>query len=205
MKVAIIGTGNVGRALGASLTNAGHEVTMAATTPESARAAATQIGADAAASALDASEGADVVILAVPYAAVSEVAQEIGQAADGKIVVDVTNPLKPDLSGLAPETSAAEEVQRALPHALVVKAFNTVLASRQANPALDGEAVDGFVAGDDPEAKRTVLSLAESIGLRPLDAGPLSYARYLEGMALLNIAHNALHGGSWTSGWRLVR
>jgi predicted dinucleotide-binding enzyme len=118
--------------------------------------------------------------------------------------VIVTNPLKPDLSGLVTEgTSAAEMLQRRLSRARVVKAFNTVLAANQANPTVDGTQLDGFAAGDD-EAKKTVLELLATIGYRPIDAGPLSAARHLEAMAFLNIALNAANGWAWQSGWKLV-
>ena len=204
MKVAIIGAGNVGTALAGAIVRAGHEVAISATTPESARAAAEKAGATAASSNIDAVTGAEVVILAVPYVVAGpEVANEIRDAVSGKTIVDVTNPLKPDYSGLATEgTSAAEEFQRLLPEASVIKAFNTILASNQASPSSD---IDGYVAGDDPKAKQQVISLVESVGFAPIDVGPLSAARHLEGMAFLNIGLNAANGWSWTSAWRLER
>lgn len=204
MKVAIIGAGNVGKALGTSITRAGHDVTIAARHPEQAQAAAQEIGAQAAESNVAAVTGADVVILAIPYVGASEeVANEIADAVAGKTVIDATNPVKIDYSGLATNgSSAAEEFQKRLPEARVVKAFNTVFAANQANPSAE---IDGYVAGDDADAKQTVLGLIESIGMRPLDVGPLSSARYLEGMANINIGLNAANGWSWTSAWRLDR
>lgn len=204
MKVAIIGAGNVGKALATSITRAGHEVTLSASTPESARQAADEVGARAASSNVDATRDAEVVILAVPYVAAGEdVAQDIRDAVAGKTVVDVTNPLKPDFSGLATEgSSAAEEFQKQLPGASVIKAFNTIFASNQANPSVD---IDGFVAGDDDKAKQRVITLIESIGFSPVDVGPLSAARHLEGMAYINIGLNAQNGWSWTSAWKLDR
>ena len=203
MRVAIIGAGNVGKALATSITRAGHEVTIAAQHPESARAAADQVGAASADSNATAVVDADVVILAVPYtAAGGDVADEIRDRVAGKTVVDVTNPIKPDFSGLATSTSAAEELQARLPEASVVKAFNTIFASNQANPSPD---IDGYVAGDDDKAKRQVISLVESMGFAPVDVGPLTSARHLEGMAFINIGLNAANGWSWTSAWRLRR
>ena len=79
-----------------------------------------------------------------------------------------------------------------------------MFASKQSHPVADGLQLDGFVAGDDPTAKATVLELVGSIGLHPVDVGPLSRARQLEGLAFLNITLNIAHGGSWTSGWKLV-
>lgn len=207
MKVAIIGSGNVGKALGSSISRAGHDVILTANNPEHARAAAAEIGARAADSNVAAVNDADVVILAIPYvAAGQEVASEIVDASAGRVVVDATNPVKEDYSGLATDgSSAAEEFQKRLPDARVVKAFNTVLATNQADPTAADEPIDGFVAGDDGEAKRTVISLVESMGMRPLDVGPLSSARYLEGMAFLNIGLNAANGWGWKSAWRLDR
>ena len=204
MKVAIIGAGNVGKALGSSLTRAGHEVTLAATTPHSAQTAAGEIGVNAADSAAEAVRDSSVTILAVPYVGAGDsVAAEIADAATGRIVIDATNPVKPDYSGLATDgTSAAEEFQRRLPGATVIKAFNTVLAANQANPTPE---IDGYVAGDDAEAKATVLGLVESMGFAPVDVGPLSAARHLEGMAWINIGLNAANGWGWTSAWHLER
>ncbi len=207
MKVAIIGAGNVGKALATSITRAGHEVTLSASSPESAQAAAQEVGASAADSNVSAVRDANVVILAVPYlGAGEEVAAEIRDAVAGRTVVDVTNPLKADYSGFATNgSSAAEEFQKRMPQAKVVKAFNTVFASNQADPRASEKPIDGFVAGDDEGAKRQVLELVESIGLKPLEVGPLSSARHLEGMAYINIGLNAANGWSWTSAWRLER
>ena len=204
MKVAIIGAGNVGKALATSITRAGHGVTMSASTPESARQAAEAVGAEPAPDNATAVRDADVVILAVPYVGAGpEVARDIRDAVDGKAVIDATNPLKPDYSGLATEgTSAAEEFQKQLPTANVVKAFNTIFATNQANP---DRAIDGFVAGDDDKAKQMVISLIDSIGFSPVDVGPLSAARHLEGMAVINIGLNAANGWDWTSAWHLER
>jgi NADPH-dependent F420 reductase len=202
MKVAIIGAGNVGTALAISITRAGHDVTISARTPESARKAAEAVGAQPAPDNATAARDADVVILAIPYVGASEeVAHDIRTAVDGKPVVDATNPMKADFSGLATEgTSAAEEFQKRLPRASVVKAFNTIFASNQANP---DRSIDGFVAGDDLKAKQTVMSLLDSIGFSPVDVGPLSASRHLEGMAVINIGLNASNGWSWSSAWKL--
>ena len=204
MKVAIIGAGNVGKALGGSIARAGHDVVITAGTAEHARAAAEQIGARTADSNIDAVANADVVILAVWYpVAVGEIAPEIAAAANGRVIIDVTNPVKPDLSGLVTgEQSAAEELQQKLPGAHVVKAFNTVFGSNQANPRPE---VQVLVAGDDADAKQQVRQLAESLGMTTIDAGALSAARPLEGMALLNMQINAAQGGDWTSRWVLDR
>jgi hypothetical protein len=205
MEIAIIGAGNVGRGLAAAAVQAGHSVAISATEAENARAAADASGARAAVSNLAAVEGADVVVLAVPYAAVEEIASELATALDGKIVIDVTNRPTPDLASAHPETvSAAEAIQARLPRARVVKAFNTIFAGRLASPVLDGTQLDGFVAADDDLAKARVLELVRSLGFRPVDAGPLGFARTLESMAWLNISLNMRNGWSWQDGWKLA-
>jgi hypothetical protein len=205
MDIAIIGTGNVGGTLAASSVRAGHQVIVSSASPEHAKAAAQATGARAAGSNRAAAETADVVVLAVPYPAVEAVLDELGEVVDGKILIDVTNPLRQDATGLATEgSSAAELIQARVPAARVVKAFNTAFAARQADPVVDGTRLDGFVAGDDQQAKAAVLDLVGSIGFRPIDAGPLAMARSLEAMALLNITLQLRNGWPWQSGWKLV-
>src|SRR5690242_1700025 len=175
MQIAIIGAGNVGRALAGSLTRAGHNVTVSAVHEEHAKEAATQTGATAAASNEEAVSTAELVVLAVPATAHDQLVGEIGDALTGKVVVDVANRPTPSADGQA--TSIAEELQDKLPRSSVVKAFNTAFASFQANPRVGGIAPDGFVAGDDAAAKQRVLDVLESIGFRPVDAGSLAAAR----------------------------
>jgi 8-hydroxy-5-deazaflavin:NADPH oxidoreductase len=201
MQIAIIGAGNVGRALASSLTRAGHDVTLSAAAAQRASDAATQTGASAAATNRDAVSGADVVVLAVPATAHDQLASEIGDALTGKVVVDVANRPTPAPDGTP--TSIAEELQGKLPGSSVVKAFNTLFATRQSEPQVGGIAADGFVAGDDDAAKNKVLAVIGSIGFRPVDAGPLAAARTLEGMAWLNITRN-MAGGTWQDAWVLV-
>jgi predicted dinucleotide-binding enzyme len=201
MKIAIIGAGNVGSALAASALKAGHTLSISASKADSAEQTAARIGAQAARTNKDAVEGAEMVILAVPGDALDSVVRELGRALEGKIVVDVTNQMSPD----ALCESAAERVQKQAPGARVVKAFNTAFASHHADPQVDGTNVDAFVAGDDAEAKKAVLRLAEQIGFRPVDAGGIKMARALEGMALLNIQLNMRgEDWSWQSGWKLL-
>jgi predicted dinucleotide-binding enzyme len=205
MRIAIVGAGNVGSAVARGVAKAGHSVTVTATDPAHAQSVAEQVGGTAAASVADAARDADAVVLAVPWGAVPEVAGQLGDAAAGKVVIDATNPMKADFSGLAvTDRSGAEELQARLPGAPVVKAFNTVFAANQADPAVDGVVLDGFYAGDDARAKETVRDLLAAIGYRPVDAGPLAAALALEHMAFLNIGLNAAHGWSWQSGWKLV-
>ncbi len=91
-----------------------------------------------------------------------------------------------------------------MPGARFVKAFNTIFAGRLSEPVVEGVKLDGFVAGDDAPAREAVLELARSIGLRPIDAGPLAMGRALDAMGLLNISLQIRNGWSWQSGWKLV-
>lgn len=203
MKLAIIGAGNVGRALAESGVRAGHSVVISASDPAHALAAAAATGAQAAPSNEEAVRDADAVVLAVPFAAVEELASSLVGTVDGKVVIDVTNPITPDFTGLA-GTSAAERIQERLPEAHVVKAFNFAFAGNQADPIVDGTPLDGFVAADDEDAKAVVLELTRSIGFRPIDAGPLAMSRSLEALALLIISLQIRHGWSWQNGWKLI-
>jgi 8-hydroxy-5-deazaflavin:NADPH oxidoreductase len=201
MEIAIIGAGNVGKALAGSFTRAGHNVTIAAAHPSHAADAARELGARAASTNAEAIEGSDLVVLAVPESALEAIAADISDAASGKVVVDVSNRPTPSATGAA--TSAAEELQARLPNSKVVKAFNTLFASRQTDPEIGGLKADAFVAADDKAAKQTVLDAVESVGFRPVDAGSLAAARTLEGMGWLNISRN-LAGGTWQDAWILV-
>jgi len=206
MNIAIIGAGNVGRALATSFTRAGHSVLIASRDQADAAAVAAEAGARAVETSAAAAAGSDVVVLAVPFDSAEGVAAEIRDTVAGKPVIDVSNrmafgPAGPTIdSGL----SNAEKLAAWLPEAKVVKAFNTVFASNQVDPIVDGVQLDGFVATDDATARAVVLELVGSIGLRPIDAGPLSRAQQLEQLAFLNIALNATNGWSWQSGWKLA-
>jgi len=205
MKIAIIGAGNVGSAVARGVVKAGHTVSVAASDAAQARSVAEQVGGTAAEGATDAARDADVVVLAVPYGAVADVAAQLSEVTAGKVVIDATNPLTEDMSAMVvSERSGAEEVMAQLPGARVVKAFNTVFASHQAEPLVDGTVLDGFYAGDDEEAKATVRDLLAGIGFRPIDVGPLSRSLSLEHVAFLNIQLNAANDLPMESAWKLV-
>jgi predicted dinucleotide-binding enzyme len=206
MNIAIIGTGNVGSALGGSLVRAGHTVTFAARDAAKAAAVAKTAGATTAATALAAAAAADVVVLAVPYGSAAAVAAEIAPAVAGKVVVDATNPLKADYSGLATDggPSGAEILAAALGGAKVVKAFNTLFAGVQGDPGVLGTTLDALYATDDEAAGHTVAQLAASIGFRPVLVGPLAAARELEALAWLNIRLQLISGGAWQTSYVLV-
>lgn len=205
MRIAIIGAGNVGGAIARAASAAGLDVVVSALDPEHAQTLADSVGGQVAPSSATAVQAADIVVLAVPFGAVEAVTDEIAALVVGKIVIDVTNPLRPDLSGLdVTGRSAAEAIQERLPGASVVKAFNTVLAANQAEPVLDGVPLDGYVASDDPAAKKVVADILADMGYRPVDVGALSTARALEHMAQLNISLNADNNWAWRTGWKLI-
>ncbi len=203
MNIAIIGSGNVGTALARSAVRAGHSVTISSMDTAGAERLAHSVGAQAVSSNQEAVERADVAFLAVPAGAVAELAAELGDAARGKVLVDVTNRATPDPERAAC-TSIAEEVQAQVSDARVVKAINTVFAARQAEPDIGGTPADGYVAGDDQGAKEVVLAFVKSIGLTPYDVGPLAVARTLEGMAWIHISLAMQNNWPWQSAWKIV-
>ncbi|MFC5439206.1 NADPH-dependent F420 reductase [Rhodanobacter ginsenosidimutans] len=193
MNITLIGTGNMGSALAKQLTRAGHTVRITARDLAKAQAlAAANPGAVAAAPA-EALAGSDVVVVATGYVdAVPALRslRSLGSLA-GKVVIDITNPLTADYMGLTLgyDTSAAEEIAKAVPEAEVVKAFNTLFAQvlTDGPQFADGQVAPAFFAGDSERAKQTAKALIESLGYTPVDAGPLKNARYLEPLAALNI------------------
>ncbi len=199
MKIAVIGTGNVGKALGSTFTRAGHEVTFAARDAAKTRALVTELGAQAAESARAAAQDADLIVLAVPYTAEDAIAADLEPVAAGKVVVDVSNPLTPGYSAVATAggPSAAEQLADKLPGARVVKAFNTLFATNQSDPGGHGTPVDALFATDDARARATLVELSESVGMRPVYVGPLARARELEALGFLNIGLQLIHGGDW--------
>lgn len=203
MNIAIIGSGNVGSALARSAARAGHLVKIASRDQDEAEQLAQAVGGHAVPSNAEAVEQADVVVLAVPAQTVTDLARELREAARDKVLVDVTNRPTPDPERAAC-TSIAEEVQGQAPNARVVKAINTVFAARQAEPDIGGTPADGYVAGDDQDAKEVVLAFVKSIGLTPYDVGPLAVARTLEGMAWIHISLAMQNNWPWQSAWKIV-
>jgi predicted dinucleotide-binding enzyme len=183
MKIAIIGAGSVGRALGGGWRAAGHEVVYALRDlkSDSARSAA---GEGFEIVPLNSAADADVTILSLPWTAIGAALKEVGPLA-GSILVDTSNPLTPSLDlAIGFDQSAGEQVAKLASGARVVKAFNTTGAENMA-------ALRDFpsrpmmpVAGDDAEAKKLVLQLAEDLGFEPVDAGPLVASRLLEPLAM---------------------
>lgn len=207
MNIAIIGAGNMAKGLAARFIEAGHAVTIASRDVAKAEIAAREIS-DSVASApiATAANGADIVVLAIPYEAADDVI-EAGNGFSGKIVVDITNPMKADFSGLSigHTTSAAEEIQKRAPQAKVVKAFNTIFAQVLQNGGeAAGRPATVFVAGDDEAVRASVVELAQSAGFETLETGALATARYLEPVAALNITlgYGLGHGTDIAPTWQ---
>jgi predicted dinucleotide-binding enzyme len=173
---------------------------VASSDAEKAAQAAAGLKCEPAPGPAEASAGADAVILAIPFAAGQEVAEQIRPNVAGRPVVDVSN----SPGAVEEGRSDAEAFQAWLPEAHVVKAFNTVFASNLGKPT-DGEPMDGYIAGDDAAAKATVETIVRDAGLAPLDVGGLKMARVLEGMAWANIQLNMANSWPWHSSWKLVR
>lgn len=172
-KIAIIGNGNVGSALSRGLERAGYEVQSVGNEPSRVREIASW---------------GEHIVLAMPFAAVDDVLRNLGDAVNGKTLIDATNALTPDFQlALGFTTSGAEELQKKAPSAKVVKAFNTVFAEHIATGEVSGAKLTLFAAGDDQPAKELVLAMGRDIGFDAVDAGPLQNARWLETLGYLNI------------------
>ena len=191
LKVAIIGKGNVGTALGKGLSGK-HEVKFGHRDPKEPAA--------------DAAKWGEIIILAVPHESADDAITEIKPFADGKVVIDVTNAMGPTMDlGISCTTSTAEETQKKLPKARVVKAFNTVFARNQSTGKIDSEQLTAFIAGDDLNAKQIVAKLAHDIGFDSVDCGPLKAARYLDAMAIMIIQLAYNYGMGPKIGYKLVK
>jgi NADPH-dependent F420 reductase len=178
MRVAIIGTGRMGRGFATALAPR-HEVTVGSRDPDRARKAASATGATRGATYAEAAAGAEVVILTVPWEAMEDTLGQLGEL-DQTVVVDVSWPARKQQRDALKGSSTAEQIQRRLPNARVVKGWNHVHAQHLTAPEVDGIAASVLIAGDDAAAKRTVSALAADMGFHPVDVGPLRATRDLE-------------------------
>lgn len=179
MKIGIIGTGKIGGAVGKRWVKAGHQVLFGSRDPQKATALAQSIGANASGgSYADAVHFGQVLLLSTPWTATREVLQSLGSL-EGKTLVDCTNNVTGDEHG----GSTSEQVAQWAKGAKVAKAFNTIFYQiLEADPATAPERPTVFVVGDD-DVKLTVTQLVLDAGCEPIDAGPLSNARYLDALA----------------------
>jgi NADPH-dependent F420 reductase len=208
MNVTIIGAGNMGKGIGTRLVAGGHSVTFVDANPETAEKVAADVkasaknGAQVTTASLGDAQLGEVVVFAVWYGTNIELAKQLGAKLAGKVVVDIANPLNSTFDGLATaaDSSSAEDVARAIASgAKVVKAFNTTYAGTLLAGQVAGQPLDVFIAGDDADAKNIVAKLVKDGGMRPIDTGPLSRARQIEGMQFLHIVTQATLGTNWAS------
>ena len=198
MDITIIGTGNMARGIATRTLEGGHGVTVLGTDKGKAESLAAELPGDARTGAVGDPLQGDVVVLAVWYDVLDDVVGRYGDQLDGKVVIDITNPL--DTSTFTPlhveAGSAAQELAQKAPGAKVVKAFNTTFAGTLVEGEVSGQPLDVFIAGDDEVAKKRVSQLVQDSGLRPVDAGPLERAHELEALGYL---HMALQDGLGTA------
>jgi predicted dinucleotide-binding enzyme len=203
--VTVIGAGNFGSAVAGIAAKGGTGIQVLARDPEKARAVAGPLGGTA--GTVGDEVTGDVVVLAIPFGAVTDVLSAYPGAFDGKVVVDVTNPV--DFSTfddlvVPADSSSAKLLQDAAPGAKVVKAFNTNFGATLATGEIGGEPTTVLVAGDDAAAKQTLVELVTGAGLRGVDAGSLKRARELEAVGLLQMTLAGAEKISWGGGLALV-
>jgi predicted dinucleotide-binding enzyme len=187
----MIGQGHVGSALSRGLERSGYEVRSVGKDPAQVR---------------DVGNWAEVIVLAVPYRALGDAVTELGDGIRGKVLVDVSNSLSPDMRlAKGCTTSGSEDLQRQARDARVVKAFNTQFAQNMETGSVDGQPLTVFVAGDDEPAKEQVMQMARDIGFDAVDAGPLENARLLEPLGYFNIQLGHVLGLGPNIGLKLVQ
>jgi 8-hydroxy-5-deazaflavin:NADPH oxidoreductase len=210
MKLAVIGAGNIGKSLGGWAAEIGYEITYTARHEDHAISAASAVGhGSRAVSVQEAVAQADLILLAIPHSQIKNFIGETKPLLKNKTLIDCTNALNSDYSGLSLgfSTSGAEELAKMVPEAHIVKAFHTVFASVFASrkPVIDNHVVTIFYSGDDQAAKDKVKELIEKLGFDAVDTGPLSTARVTEPMALLNILLGFRLGYGTHIGFSLLR
>ena len=190
MKIGIIGTGNMGTGFAKAISKTSHTAMLGSRTPEKAKKMAKEIGKNISGGTIREAAGfGEIVVLAVGWHNVREALEQAGNL-DGKILVDITNPLTKDFSGLdlGFNTSASEEIAKIVPQAKVVKAFNTIFAQiLQSSLKFEEGKPNIFICGDDETAKQKVSKLAADLGYDPIDVGALNSARLIEPLGMLNI------------------
>ena len=202
-KIAVIGTGNVGSALGPEFAALGHTIVYGSRTPmeQDVKDLVAKTGHGAMAmSQQDAVKGADIVVLAVPGNLAVDITKSLGDLS-GKIILDPTNVVnRGSADGYAdhgaPGTSNAERIQAAAPNAKVVKAFNTLNWTKMVDPQSSGGPVSIPIVGNDAGARATVAALVKGMGLEPVDLGPLRFANTLEEMLVI-WANARSHGAAF--------
>ncbi|MBB1284093.1 NAD(P)-binding domain-containing protein [Flavisolibacter sp. BT320] len=212
--IAIIGaTGSMGSALAKSLAKGNYRLLLKSSRQEELKALVEAIEAETPTADIEgitcpreASWEADVIIPAVPFEAQAEVAERIREVSNQKIVISIANPLNETYTGMVTpgDSSAAEELQKTLPHAKVIKAFNTTFAADFASPVINGQQVDAFIAGNDADALETVSELVQTAGFNPIVSGDLTVSRMLESMQLHLIQLSQKYNYNWLAGYKIL-
>ena len=185
MRIGIIGMGNVGSALGRQWTKVGHDVTFGVRDPGNAQKQAVANDMNASLGSVHDAARGEAILLAVRWAAVPDALKAAGDL-NGKVLLDCTNPVNADFTGLTMghDTSAGEVIAKLEPRARVVKIFNTNGAKNMADTDYGPHRVSMFYAGNDAAANQLAAGLAADIGFEPIELGSLKYARLLEPLAM---------------------
>jgi hypothetical protein len=207
--ITIIGAGNMGSAIAGIAAKGGASVQVLTREDEQATVAANTAGGSTVAGVIGDAITGDIVVLALPYPAVSDVLAQYAGRLDGKTIVDITNPL--DFSTfdslvVPADSSAAQEIAATVPAAKVLKAFNTTFAGTLSSGQVGGQQPNTvLIAGDDSDAKAALASVIEAGGIATIDAGSLKRARELEAMGFLQLTLAASEKVSWMGGFAVVK
>lgn len=209
ISIGVLGSGDVGRVLARGFSDLGHAVKMGSRDPEKLREWAEASGALVTTGTFaDAARFGDVIVLATLGTATEDAIRLAGiDSFQGKVVIDTTNPLDfskglPSLT-IGHTDSLGEVVQRLLPNARVVKAFNTVGNALMVNPQLPGGPPDMFLCGNDEDAKKIVSQICEHFGWGVIDIGGIEGSRYLEPMCLTWVLHG-IRSQSWEHAFKML-
>jgi len=212
-KIGILGTGDVARAIAIGFSGRGYEVKFGTREPgaDKVKQLLAAVGGKATAGTFaDAAEFGDIVVVATLWSGTRNALELAGPARlRGKVVIDATNPLvfepgAPPALALGHTDSGGEQVQRWLPEARVVKAFNTVGHAHMVNPSFPGGPPDMFIAGNDADAKKAVAEILTAFGWSTIDVGGIEGARLLEPLCILWVGYG-LATGTWDHAFKLLR
>jgi len=210
VRVGVLGSGDVGRVLAAGFASLGHEVKIGSRDPEKLREWASANARVSTGTFAEAARFGDILVLATLGAAAADAIRLAGlEAFDGKVLIDATNPL--DFSKGMPPTlfvgttdSLGEQIQRLVPKARVVKAFNTVGNAHMIHPQFPGGPPDMFIGGNDAEAKKIVSQICDAFGWGVIDLGGIDASRYLEAMCVVWVLYGA-RTSSWNHAFKMLR
>lgn len=208
MNIAVIGSGRMGKAFAQLLKEYHHDVVLGCRSPQKADLQEwSQQHGVVCTGMSEAMRIADVIMLALPYEIALIQAKENAHL-NSKLVIDITNPVTADLTGMVTgfSTSAAEQIQQLMPECQVVKAFNSVIATLVPQAARQPKEVQTLIAGDNENAKQAVIRLADELGFDAVDAGELVVSRYIEPVAQMTIHLACFRGWGFTTSpvWKKV-